>query len=267
MQAILDSILAQTPTILIVLSILLGTIVIARRLRVVSQAGATRMGFPADIAALAGSVVFVVTLLVGASIAFAQGGWGTIASSFMAGLGLGGVVVALAIQDVAKSYTAGIMLLYYRPYQVGDEVTIAAIRGTVTAMRLHVTVVRNQAGMLVHIPSNVINGSAIINYTRSGLRQLTYALTVPRNSAFEGIIDALPRIVQALPVVAAEPHCTASIADMHGAQVTIHVVAWTAAEHDDDGSCRTAVILAIDAYLGTQAGTTRAGSRVNQVDS
>jgi multisubunit Na+/H+ antiporter MnhB subunit len=112
MQAILDTILAQTPTILIVLSILLGTMVIARRLRVVSQAGATRMGFPADIAALAGSVVFVVTLLVGASIAFAQGGWGTIASSFMAGLGLGGVVVALAIQDIAKSYTAGIMLLY-----------------------------------------------------------------------------------------------------------------------------------------------------------
>jgi hypothetical protein len=89
---------------------------------------------------------------------------------------------------------------------------------------------------------------------------------LPRNSPFEGIIDALPRIVQALPVVAAEPHCTAGIADMHGTLVTIHVVAWTAAEHDDDGSCRTAVILAIDAYLGTQTVALRAGSSVNQVD-
>ncbi len=265
MQATVAAVLAHTPTILIVLSILLGTVVISRRLRVVSAAGATRMGFPADIAALAGSVVFAVTILIGVSIAFAQGGWGTIASSVMAGLGFGGVVIVLAIQDVAKSYTAGIMLLYYRPYQVGDAVMIAGIRGVVTAMRLHVTVLRNQAGLLVHIPSNAINGSAITNYTRSGLRQLTFALTVPRNSPFESIIDALPRIIQGLPTIAAEPHTTASIADMQGALVVLQVITWTAAEHDDDGSCRTAVILAIDAYLGTLAPSTRVGSSVNQL--
>jgi small conductance mechanosensitive channel len=264
MQTIFAALLTQTPTILIVLSILLGSVVIARQLRVMSQASATRMGFPADIAALAGSVIFVITLLIGASIAFAQGGWGTVASSFMAGLGLGGVVVALAIQDVAKSYTAGIMLLYYRPYQVDDEVCITGVRGVVTAMRLHVTVLRNQEGMLVHIPSNAINGSAITNYTRSGLRKLTFGLTLPRNSPFESVIDVLPGIVQALPTVAPEPRALASISDMHGAQVTIQVMVWTAAEHDDAGTCRTEVILAIDAYLGSLALATRAGSSVNQ---
>lgn len=266
MQTILATILTQTPTILIVLGILLGSVVIARRLRVVSQAGATRMGFPADIAALAGSVVFIVTLLIGASIAFAQGGWGTVASSFMAGLGLGGVVVALAIQDIAKSYTAGIMLLYYRPYQVDDEVCIAGVRGVVTAMRLHVTVVRTQAGMLVHIPSNAINGTSITNYTRSGLRKLTFGLTLPRNSPFESVVDALPGVVQTLSTVAPEPQARASISDMHGAQVTIQVSVWTAAEHDETGACRTEVILAIDAYLGSLPMVARAGSMVSQVE-
>lgn len=267
MQTLIDTFLTHAPTVLIVLGIVLGTLVIARQLRGVANAGAQRMGFPADIAALAGSITFTVVLLIGISIALAQAGWGTAASSFIAGLGLGGVVVALAIQDIAKAYTAGIMLLYYRPYQIGDDVTIAGVRGVVTAMRLHVTVVRTPAGGAVHIPSSAINGNPITNHTRSGLRRLTFALQLPRSSPFESIIDALPATIQGLAPVAPEPAATVSIADMHDSSVTIHVVVWCSAEHDDDGSCRTAVILAVDAYLSSVLPGVRSGSQVSQLSA
>ncbi|MFM2033282.1 MAG: hypothetical protein RLZZ297_2047 [Chloroflexota bacterium] len=267
MQPIIETILTHAPTVLVVLGILLGTLVIARQLRVVTNAGAVRMGFPTDIAALAGSGVFAVAVLIGISIALAQAGWSTAASSFIAGLGLGGVVVALAIQDIAKAYTAGIMLLYYRPYQVGDDVTIAGQRGVVTAMRLHVTILRTPAGQTMHIPSSAINGSAITNHTRSGLRRLSFALTLPRTSPFESIVDALPAVIAGLEHVAPEPAATVTIADMRDAVVTIQLTAWCTAEADNSGACRTELILAVDAYLASVLPSLRANAQIHPIGS
>ena len=124
MQDAIAMIIASIPTILLVVGIVLATIVLARRVRTVVHVGVMRMGMPIEIATVAASIINAVVLLLGVAIALAQAGWVTAASSFVAGLGITSIIVGFALQDTIKNYAAGVMILYHRPYHVGDDVQL-----------------------------------------------------------------------------------------------------------------------------------------------
>lgn len=249
MDEVINYLNQRVPTILLVIGIALATIVIARRVRVITRAGISRFGLPEEIASLVGSIVYIATILVGLSIALTQGGWSTAASSFLAGLGITSIIIGMAIQDIFRSYTSGIMLLYHRPYQIGDDVTIANIRGTVTAIRMHVTILRNSDGSTISIPSNAIATNPITNHTRSGLRRITLQLTLPRGTSLENILKELPDVLQRTTAVAPEPTPTATITGLSGDGVVVEIAFWTATDAESHGDARSHAILAVDRLL------------------
>lgn len=249
MDEIINYLNQRVPTILLVIGIALASIVIARRVRVLARAGISRIGLPEEIASLVGSIAYISTILVGLSIALAQGGWSTAASSFLAGLGITSIIIGMAIQDVFRSYTSGIMLLYHRPYQIGDDVTIANIRGIVTAIRMHVTILRNTEGSTISIPSNAISANPITNHTRSGMRRITLQLTLPRSTKIESLLKELPDILQRTTAIAPEPAPTATIAGLSGDGVIIDIVFWSATEVETVNDVRSHAIIAINSLL------------------
>lgn len=249
MDEVINYLNQRVPTILLVIGIALATVVIARRVRVITRTGVGRLGLPEEIASLVGSIVYIATILVGLSIALAQGGWSTAASSFLAGLGITSIILGMAVQDIFRSYTSGIMLLYHRPYQIGDDVTIANIRGTVTAIRMHVTILRNSEGSTVSIPSNAIAANAITNHTRSGMRRLTLKVTLPRDTAIERILKEIPDIIQHATAVAPKPIPTATITGISGDTVIVEIAFWTASETHELDDARSQAILAVDRLL------------------
>jgi small conductance mechanosensitive channel len=249
MDEVINYLNQRIPTILLVIGIALATIVIARRVRVLTRTGIGRLGLPDEIANLVGSIVYIATILVGLSIALAQGGWSTAASSFLAGLGITSIIIGMTIQDIFRSYTSGIMLLYHRPYQIGDDVTIANIRGHVTAIRMHVTILRNSEGATISIPSNAIAANAITNHTRSGMRRGTLQLTLPRGTKLESILGELPDVLQRTTAIAPEPAPTATITGLNGDGIVIEIIFWTSAEAETLGDARSHAILAVDQLL------------------
>jgi small-conductance mechanosensitive channel len=140
-------------------------------------------------------------------------------------------------------------LLYHRPYQIGDDVTIANIRGTVTAIRMHVTVLRNSEGSTISIPSNAISANPITNHTRSGMRRITLQLTLPRGTQLESILSELPDVLQRTTAIAPEPAPTATITGLSGDGVIIEIAFWTATESEPLGDARSHAILAVDRLL------------------
>lgn len=249
MTELLSYINQRVPTLLIVIGIILASIVIARRIRVLVRSTTTKIGLPEEISNLIGSASYIVALVVGLAIALAQGGWSTAASSFLAGLGITSIIIGMAVQDIFRSYTSGIMLLYHRPYQVGDEVTIANIRGTVTAIRMHVTILRNVEGSTISIPSNAISANAITNHTRSGLRRLVLQLTIPRGSQTEHIINELPALLQRTPDIAPEPAPTIGVVGLNNDGISIGITFWATADAETSGTARSNAILTVDQFM------------------
>lgn len=82
---------------------------------------------------------------------------------FLAAMGAAGFIIGFALQGTLSNFAAGIMILLYRPYDLGDEVTIAGVSGKVQSMTLVSTVVTNKDGHVITIPNSSIWGGTITN--------------------------------------------------------------------------------------------------------
>ena len=245
MQDAIAMIIASIPTILLVVGIVLATIVLARRVRTVVHVGVMRMGMPIEIATVAASIINAVVLLLGVAIALAQAGWVTAASS---------------CNSFNRSSACDI--LYHRPYHVGDDVQLGSMRGLVTALRLHMTILRREDGIIVEIPSSVITNSPIINYTRAGLRRIAIRITLERNIDIETIVRDLTDVLRRTPHVANEPLPTVSVIGMEGEFIGFEVGVWASASDDLSGATRTHTMATIDRFLVTTQPTKRNKSAI-----
>ncbi|MEI6084133.1 MAG: mechanosensitive ion channel family protein [Verrucomicrobiota bacterium] len=100
-------------------------------------------------------------------------------TSALAGLGVGGIAVALAAQSTLANVFGSITILTDRPFSVGDVVKIEAVEGKVESIGLRSTRIRTHDGHFVTIPNKTVADAAIINISRRpNIRQLiTISLT------------------------------------------------------------------------------------------
>jgi small conductance mechanosensitive channel len=92
-------------------------------------------------------------------------------SSLIAGLGIAGVTLGFALQDVAKNFVAGLLLLIQQPFEIGDSIEVSGFRGAVLDISLRATEIRTLDGLLVLIPNADVFVNPIVNYTRDPNRR------------------------------------------------------------------------------------------------
>jgi small conductance mechanosensitive channel len=82
---------------------------------------------------------------------------------FLAAIGAIGFVIGFALQGTLSNFAAGVMILLYRPYDIGDTVTIAGAKGNVVSMTLVSTVLQNEDNHTIVVPNSSIWGGIITN--------------------------------------------------------------------------------------------------------
>lgn len=114
---------------------------------------------------------FLVWMVVGVSVA---GKFGVNIASLVAGLGIGGIAFAMAAKDTLSQAFGGIVLLMDKPFEVGDNIEVAGVAGTVEEIGLRSTRIRGFDRTMVTIPNANIAADKIINFSRrNGFRQIT----------------------------------------------------------------------------------------------
>ena len=84
---------------------------------------------------------------------------------FLAAMGAAGFVIGFALQGTLGNFAAGVMILLYRPYDIGDRVTVGGVTGKVVSMTLVSTVLTNNDGHSVIIPNSSIWGGSVTNFS------------------------------------------------------------------------------------------------------
>ncbi|MCX7916233.1 MAG: mechanosensitive ion channel family protein, partial [Verrucomicrobiae bacterium] len=117
--------------------------------------------------------------LVGSEMCIRDRYMGLPITSVVAGLGIGGIAVALAAQNTLANVFGTITILADRPFRVGDRVQIDKFDGTVETIGLRSTRIRTLDGHLVTLPNKIVADSGITNISlRPNIRQLfTISLT------------------------------------------------------------------------------------------
>lgn len=129
---------------------------------------------------LVGEVVRYAILFV--TIIIVLGQFGVQTASILAVLGAAGLAVALALQGTLSNIAAGIMLLFLRPFNVGDSIDAEGTVGTVVEVGLFATILRTQEGVYLFAPNSKLSNARIINYTRQPSRVVEMKFTVPRHT-------------------------------------------------------------------------------------
>lgn len=93
-------------------------------------------------------------------------------TSLLAGLGIAGFTIGFALQDVAKNFVAGVLLLIQRPFEIGDTIEVSGFTGQVVDISLRTTDLRELDGRYVIIPNGDVFVSPIINLSRAPHRRV-----------------------------------------------------------------------------------------------
>src|SRR5262245_55560218 len=154
------------PTLMWIAVALGLTIVLSRRVQGVVRRLSERTQAPREIGDLLGRIARIGILLLGLLVVLELLGWGQAALSFVAGLGIAGIVIGFALQDIVKQFAAGVLLLMLRPFRVGDQVKIGAFEGRVVEVQIRATVLKTKDGDEVMIPNADVYTNAIVNSSR-----------------------------------------------------------------------------------------------------
>jgi small-conductance mechanosensitive channel len=120
-------------------------------------------------------------------------------------LGLTGLAVGLALQDLLRNILAGIFLLIERPFRIGDLITVGDLNGTVETIELRTTAIRTLDGRLAIMPNlNAFNGT-VINSSAFDRRRYTVSLWVPQGIDLESVLRAVRTELESTESIAAEP--------------------------------------------------------------
>jgi small-conductance mechanosensitive channel len=132
-----------------------------------------------ELARLLGRIIRVVVLFAGLLIVVSIFDQARLLASFLASLGIFGLLIAFALQDITKNFAAGVLLLIQRPFGLDDRIRFGVHEGTVTDISLRATVLRTVEGHEVLIPNADVFSGTITNLTRYPLRRHAVAVSLP----------------------------------------------------------------------------------------
>ncbi len=112
-------------------------------------------------------------------------------SGLLAGLGLGGLAVALALQPTLANVFAAVTIFVDRPFRVGDGVSVAGVSGSIEGIGLRSTRIRTYEGTLVTIPNSTVANALIDNLQARPTRRTTFTIGVTYDTSSEKLERAV----------------------------------------------------------------------------
>jgi len=148
--------------------------------------------------------------------------FGVQTASLIAVFGAAGLAVALALQGTLGDVAAGVMLLLFRPFKVGDYVEVGGVAGTVKSITLFVTEFATPDNVQVLAPNAQIWGSAVKNYSHHATRRFDLAVGI----AYEDSIDQVHEMIKGESRVLAEPAPEVLVSELGDSSVNLIARFW-----------------------------------------
>jgi small-conductance mechanosensitive channel len=175
---------------------------------------------------------FIAVWIVGLGVILARLGVNT--TGIFAFLSASTVAISLSLQDVLRNFVAGLILLFERPFQVGDRIKVRDVVGEVQGIDLRTTLIRNTDGYLVMVPNSTIFTEIITNRSHYRTRRLTVTITGNRDQ-MAGVERRLPEVLEGISGVRrplSSPVVTTSSADTYVLEMPLLVESSNDAERE-----------------------------------
>ena len=158
-------------------------------------------------------------------------------TNFLAILGAAGLAVGLALKDSLSNFSAGVMLMIFRPFKTGDFIEAAGISGSVQSIKIFNTVLKTGDNRVVTVPNSLIYADPITNYSAEKTRRIDLVISIGyeddiarARALIQGVLSQDSRILD-------DPVPTMLLIELGESSVNIAVRPWV--KRDDYGAVRS----------------------------
>jgi small conductance mechanosensitive channel len=147
-------------------------------------------------------------------------------TSFIAVLGAAGLAVGLALQGTLGNFAAGVMLLVFRPFKVGDYVEAGGAAGTVQEIAVFSTTLNTPDNVRVMVPNSAVYGAMVKNYSANDTRRNDLLIGIDYSDDIGKAIETIHRVVSADSRVLPEPEPMIAVSELGDSSVNLVVRPW-----------------------------------------
>ena len=148
----------------------------------------------------------------------------------LAGLGVAGFIIGFALQETLGNFAAGLMILFYRPFDEGDMVKAADVFGKVHKMSLVSTTILTIDNQTLIVPNGKIWGDVICNVTNENIRRVDLVFGVAYNANIPHVEAVLQKIIGNHDKILKDPEPVIKVHHLGDSSVNFVVCPWVLTE-------------------------------------
>jgi small conductance mechanosensitive channel len=152
------------------------------------------------------------------------GQFGVQVAPLIAGIGIAGVGIGIALQGVLRNVMAGITIIFTKPFRVGEYIEIAGVYGQVATIDIFSTMLLHADRSQVRIPNHKIVGEILHNY--GTMRQLNLSVGVGYGSNLDEVIAVVKDILAQNPRVLKDPAPAVGISQLGDSAINLSIAPW-----------------------------------------
>lgn len=171
-----------------------------------------------------GSIVNAILLLFVIVAALDQLGVDT--TSLIALIGAAGLAVGLALQGSLQNFAAGVMLIVFRPFKLGDFIEAAGVVGVVEEISIFSTILKTGDNRSIIVPNGQIYGRAITNYSAKATRRIDMVFGIGYDDDMLQAKKIMEDILAEHELVLDEPAPAVAVAELADSSVNFNVRPW-----------------------------------------
>lgn len=207
------------------IGILIATIVIAKYARKkVVQMGLKHEELDDTLFLFLGKIAYFLVLIFGGTVVL--GRFGIQTTSIVALLGAAGLAIGLALQGTLSNFAAGVMLIVFRPFKVGDYISVGGETGAVKMISIFTTELATPDNVQIIVPNGQVWGSAITNYSAHEQRRVDFVFGVSYGTNLKDAGDILDELVAADKRILSDPEPFVKVGNLNDSSVDFTMRVW-----------------------------------------
>lgn len=191
------------------------------RLLLKKQADVSLVGFLRSLTSVSLKVLVIITAITQLGVEM---------TSFVAILGAAGLAVGMAFSGTLSNFAGGVMILFFRPFKVGDYVQVQGEEGTVDEVQIFNTILTTIDNKVIILANGAVANGTIVNFTKAKRRRVDLTYGIAYGDDLKQAKDLLMRFMNENNQILKDPAPFVGLGELADSSVNLTVRAWVNTE-------------------------------------
>ncbi|WP_394758037.1 mechanosensitive ion channel family protein [Flavobacterium sp.] len=147
-------------------------------------------------------------------------------ASFVAIIGAAGLAIGLSLQGSLSNFAGGILIILFKPFEVGDSIEAQGVSGTVLEIQIFVTKLITGNNQTIFVPNGALSNGNIINHSLEGTRRADIQISVSYDADLKKTKEIIQRILDANDKILKDPKSSIDVIALTDVSVKLAIRPW-----------------------------------------